>query len=61
MEKMGIHIAHVHMDATWHLGPRGSATWTTRGCLRGADVTRGAFIFNMYIGLPIIGRQIINL
>ena len=60
MEKMGIYIARVHVDATWHLGPRDSATWTSRRHLRGANVTRGIFSIK-YIGLPIIKRHIINL
>ena len=51
MVKMGIYIARVHVDATWHLGPRGFATWTARGRLRGADVTCGVFIFTLYIFL----------
>ena len=37
------------MDATWHSGPRGRATLTVRGRLRGADLTRGVFIFTIYI------------
>ena len=60
-----------------HAGPRGcdvarKATWLchvdARACLRGTDVTHGRIIYiyyivfnNMYIGLPIIGRQFINL
>ena len=48
------------MDATWHARPCGP---TRR--LRG-EVTRGCYLYLsyigliMYIGLPIIGRQIIN-
>ena len=51
------------MDATWHARPRGRArlpAW------RGCDTWTRIYIyyiysFIMYIGLPIIGRQIINL
>ena len=46
---MELYIARVHVDATWHLGPRGSATWIARGRLRGAEVTRGVFILTIYI------------
>ena len=51
MEKIGIYIACVHVDAMWHLGLRGSAMWIARGRLRGTDVTRGVFIFTLYIFL----------
>ena len=58
----GIYFARLQVDATWHSGPRGSATWTACRRLRGTDVTCDVFIFTiyiyiMYIGLPIIERQ----
>ena len=58
----GVYFVRVHMDASWHARPRGHA------CLpawRGCDTWTHIYIYyivlyNMYIGLPIIGRQIIN-
>ena len=47
------------MDATWHARPRGSATWT-RASLRGKDVTWTHILFNIYMGLPCIRKQVIN-
>ena len=43
--KKGVYIARVHVDATWHSGPRGFATWTARGRLRGADVTCVRYLY----------------
>ena len=52
-----------------HAGPRGcnvarKATWLchvdARASLRGKDVTWTHIIFNIYMGLPCIRRQIIN-
>ena len=69
-------IKKVHKWGILCVGPRGcdvarKATLLchvdTRACLRGTDVTRGRIIYiyyivfnNMYIGLLIIGRQIVN-
>ena len=54
MEKMGIYIARVHVDA-W--GPRGFATWTARLRLRGAEVTCGRYLNLLYIFLYNVYRS----
>ena len=62
----GLYFAHIHVDATWHSGPHGSAhvDSTRAPAWRRGDKWRiyinYIYIYIMYIGLSIIGRHFIN-